>query len=138
MRHPGDPDDDKGNRAMDYANDNVEGKLAEMDLADLCDGLGIGAVEMLEVFDECYNQRSLYVFYLRIVEESYRDGRSGDIMAVMELANSGRIPELFDEMVCAAIRANEDYQERMKVKLVEEYLRVDGNFDTRDNPKDEE
>ena len=129
MRRPGDPDEDAGNRAVDYANDNVERVMAEMDLAELCKELDIGLAQGLEVFDAFHGWQGMYEFCQRVMSECSRwmiENHQGTTSSALSpLEDEGRLWEIFDEMLCAAIRANEGYQQRMVEKLQEKYLERD-------------
>jgi len=91
MTGTNDPHDDAGNRALDYATDNVEAKLAEMDLVELCEELDISDSDLL--FE---------------MENFVCDWR-------LELSVA------FQQHIAAAIRANETYQQRMSEKLQEKH-----------------
>ena len=91
MTNGNDPNDDAGNRALDYAMDNVEKKLAEMDLAELCEEFDISNSDLLELIDNF----------------------AGDWLSELSAA--------FREELAKDIRANETYQQRMSEKLQEQH-----------------
>jgi len=51
MTNGNDPNDDAGNRALDYATDNVEAKLAGMDLEELCEASNVDALDLLDIME---------------------------------------------------------------------------------------
>ena len=116
-----DPHDDAGNRALDYANDNVGAKLAEMDLEELCKELDIGLAEGLEKLDEYHGGHGLRNFCLIVSENARKRECAATEIGIIELAAEGRLDDLFDDMLCAAIRANEDYRARLSEKLQEQH-----------------
>jgi len=108
---PGDPNDDAGNRALDYATDNVEKKLAGMDLEELCEEFGIGLAEGIEGFDAHYERGGFDTFIARFLHD-------------VHIGETEPVPtpqELFNEMLCESIRANEAYQQQMSEKLQEQH-----------------
>lgn len=115
-----DPHDDAGNHALDYATDNVEKVMAAMDLSELCAEFDIGLAEGLEVFDEYYSWNGLRDFCL-IIAEKAREKCPVIETGIMELAKEGVPWKVFEKMLCAAIRANETYRERMSEKLQEQH-----------------
>jgi len=148
---PGDPNDDAGNRALDYATDNVEKKLAGMDLEELSETFDIGLFEGLEIFDAQNEWKGLYRFALALrwaaVECSAgKDEARGDEhfevgMDILE-AEDG-VWTRFSEMLCTAIRANETYQQQMSEKLQEQHRagEVDdwaGQDDAEENARERE
>ncbi len=116
-----DPHDDVGNKALDYAADNVEKVLAAMDLAELCAEFDIGLAEGLSVFSAYYEWRGLYSFCEQVYIGARNKGRYVFTDSLRDIQDEGLIDELFDEMLCVAIRANEGYQQRMSEKLQERH-----------------
>ncbi len=116
-----DPDDDRGNRALDYANDNLDAKLAAMNLKELCAEFDIGRAEGLGIFDEYYSYNGLRNFCLIVAGEA-RDKKCAAIeLGIIELAEDGALHKRLDEMLCTAIRANPEYRERMSEKMQEQH-----------------
>jgi len=107
MTNGNDPNDDAGNRALDYATNNVEKKLAGMDLEELCEEFGIGLVEGLEAFDAHYRWNGFSILAVSFLQGIQVGGKQPAL-------STG---EIFSEMLCTAIRADKTYQQQMSEKL---------------------
>ena len=68
---PGDPNDDAGNRALDYATDNVEKKLAGMDLEELCKEFDISDNDLVEIIEDTDELKNKVCTVIR-ADEGYR------------------------------------------------------------------
>ena len=123
MTGTNDPNDDAGNRALDYAADNVEAKLAEMDLRELCEELDIGLLEAMEVLNEHNDGKGLWTFWTAILGGLHPVCFRYEyiISAAARLEEQDGFNERFNDMLCAAIRVNETYQRRMEEKLQEQH-----------------
>jgi len=115
-----DPHDDAGNRALDYAENVLDEKLAEMDLAALCEEFDIGLMEGLNLLEEHNDWQGISAFCVRAFSAAQaRHAQVGIGLAQMTL--DGSIVELWEDMLCAAIRANEGYRQQLSEKLQEQH-----------------
>ena len=118
--------------AAEYANDNLKSRMDGMELGELCEEFDIGLADGLEVFDAYYGWRGVYQFLMRVRNEAVdvvpSETHETELVEVgMDYLQAvGRLDKLFDEMLCTAIRANEDYQKQLAERLADEYREDDG------------